>query len=398
MTRQDHDLSAFDQIVSIVLDQGADGLPEALRLLLNEAMKIERARALEAEPYQRTDSRKGYANGFKPKTLNTRLGRLTLAIPQVRGGVDFYPSVLERGARSERALILAIAQMYVQGVSTRRVNAVLEAMCGDLQISSTQVSRAAASLDAELEKWRTRRLDAEPFECLALDARYEKVRVDGAVISCAVLIALGISARGKRSVLGVSVAFSEAEVHWRDFLASLQDRGLHGVTYLVSDDHAGLRAALAARFAGVPWQRCQFHLQQNALHHCPKVALRPQLAADLRLVFDASSRSEADAKLRALVAKHQSCAAPLAAWLEANVPEALTVFLRPPEQRLRLRTSNLLENLNKQIRRRTRVVALFPNTDSLLRLVAAITSELSDDWESAKAYLNMNPPSNLLSA
>lgn len=287
----------------------------------------------------------------------------------------------------------------MQGVSTRRVNAVPEALCGGLQISSTQVSRAAASLDAELEKWRSRRLDAEPFDCLALDARYEKVRVDGAVISCAVLIAVGISATtGKRSVLGVSVALSEAEVHWRDFLASLQDRGLHGVTCLVSDDHAGLRAALAARFAGVPWQRCQFHLQQNALHHCPKLALRPQLAADLRLVFDASSRSEADAKLRALVAQHQHSAPPLAAWLEANVPEALTVFLRPPEQRLRLRTSNLLENLNKQIRRRTRVVALFPNTASLLRLVAAITSKLSDDWESAKACLNMNPPSQFLSA
>jgi transposase-like protein len=399
MTRQDHDLSAFDQIVSLLLDQGADGLADALRPLLNEAMKIERSKALEAEPYQRSESRRGHANGFKPKTLNPRLGRLTLAVPQVRGELDFYPSVLERGARSERALTLAIAQMYVQGVSTRRVNAVLEELCGGLQISSTQVSRAAASLDAELEKWRTRRLDAEPFDSLALDARYEKVRIDGAVVSCAVLIAVGISAKtGRRSVLGVSVALSEAEVHWRDFLASLPDRGLHGVTYLVSDDHAGLRAALAARFAGVPWQRCQFHLQQNALHHCPKIALRPQLAADLRLVFEASSRPDADARLRALVAKHQDSAAPLAAWLEANVPEALTVFIRPPEQRLRLRTSNLLENLNKQIRRRTRVVALFPNTDSLLRLVCAITSELSEDWESAKAYLNMNPPSQLLSA
>ena len=398
MTRQNPDLSAFDQIVSILLDQGADGLADALRLLLNEAMKVERAKALEAEPYQRTESRKGHANGFKPKTLNTRLGRITLAVPQVRGDLDFYPSVLERGARSERAFTLAIAQMYVQGVSTRRVNAVLEAMCGGLEISSTAVSRAAASLDAELEKWRTRRLDVEPFDCLALDARYEKVRVDGAVVSCAVLIAVGISKKGKRSVLGVSVALSEAEVHWRDFLASLQDRGLHGVTYIVSDDHSGLRAALAARLAGVPWQRCQFHLQQNALHHCPKVALRPQLAADLRQLFDASSRSEADARLRTLVTQHHSSAPQLAAWLEANVPEALTVFIRPPEQRVRLRTSNLLENLNKQIRRRTRVVTIFPNTDSLLRLVCAITSELSEDWESAKAYLNMNPSSHLLSA
>ena len=167
---------------------------------------------------------------------------------------------------------------------------------------------------------------------------------------------------------------------------------------LGSDDHSGLRAALTARFAGLPWQRCQFHLQQNAQHPCPKVALRPQLAADLRAVFNASSRTDADAKLRTLAQQHQASAPHLAAWLEANVPEALTVFLLPPEHRLRLRTSNLLVNLNKQIRRRTRVASLFPNPDSLLRLVSAITSELSDDWLAAKSYLNMNPLSQLLSA
>ena len=167
---------------------------------------------------------------------------------------------------------------------------------------------------------------------------------------------------------------------------------------LGSDDHSGLRAALSARFAGISWQRCQFHLQQNAQHHCPKVALRPQLAADLRAVFNSSSRTEADAKLRSLAQQHQNSAPHLAAWLEANVPEALTVFLLPPEHRLRLRTSNLLENLNKQIRRRTRVASLFPNTNSLLRLVSAITNEVSDDWLAAKSYLNMNPPSQLLSA
>ena len=167
---------------------------------------------------------------------------------------------------------------------------------------------------------------------------------------------------------------------------------------LGSDDHSGLRAALSARFAGIPWQRCQFHLQQNAQHHCPKVAMRPQLAADLRAVFNSSSRTEADAKLRSLAQQHQASAPHLAAWLEANVPEALSVFLLPQEHRTRLRTSNLLENLNKQIRRRTRVASLFPNPDSLLRLVSAITSEVSDDWLAAKSYLNMIPPSQILSA
>jgi transposase-like protein len=365
-----------------------------MRLLLNHAMEIERAKALGAAPYERTATRAGHANGFKPKTLQTRLGEMTVAVPQVRGEIGFYPSALERGRRSERALTLAIAQMYVQGVSTRKVTAILEQLAGTLEISSTQVSRAAAQLDTQLEAWRNRRLDAVAYPYLIIDARYEKVRRDGVVLDAAVLVAIGIDEHGRRAVLGVSTALSEAEVHWREFLTTLQDRGLNGVLFIVSDDHKGLRAALRARFAGVPWQRCQFHLQQNAIAYVPKIALRGQVAAELREVLHAPTRAQADALLRTLVTKYRSGAPDLADWLETNVPESLTVLSLPLEHRSRMRTSNAAERLNQEIKRRTRVARVFPNTDSLLRLVSAILSEVSDDWESSKTYINMNPPSH----
>ncbi len=367
-------------------DHGLEGMPEAFRILLDHAMKLERSKVLQAEPHERTALRQGYANGFKPKTVATRLGDICFAVPQVRGEVAFYPSALEKGLRSERALKLAIAEMYVQGVSTRKVTAVLEAL-GGLEVTSSQVSRATAELDQELEKWRHRPLGS--FAYLIVDARYEKVRIDGVVRSCAVLIALGIDAAGQRSVLGVSARLSEAEVHWREFLASLQARGLHGLRFIVSDDHAGLRAALTARFAGVPWQRCQFHLQQNAMAFVPKIHLRPEVAADLRTVFNAADLPEAQRRLKTVVEKYQESAPNLANWLETNVPESLTVFALPEAQRKKLRTTNSLERLNKEIKRRTRVATLFPNEKSLERLVTALLSEVSDEWETGNIYLNM---------
>jgi transposase-like protein len=393
MTHPDQEHTILNQIVNHISEHGTEGFAEAMRLLLNHAMEIERTKVLGANPYERTGTRTGHANGFKPKTLQTRVGEMTVAVPQVRGEVEFYPSALERGRRSERALTLAIAQMYVQGVSTRKVTAILEQLAGTLEISSTQVSRAAAQLDVQLETWRSRRLDTVAYPYLILDARYEKVRRDGVVLDGAVLVAIGVDENGRRAVLGVSTALSEAEVHWRDFLSSLQERGLNGTVFIVSDDHQGLRAALKARFAGVPWQRCQFHLQQNALNYVPKIALRSPLAAELRQVLHAPNRAQAEASLKTMVAKYRSTAPELADWLEANVPESLTVLCLPSEHRTRLRTSNAAERLNQEIKRRTRVARVFPNPESLLRLVTAVLNEISDDWESSKTYLNMNPPS-----
>jgi transposase-like protein len=384
MTHHTQD-NALDQIGELLAEHGFDGMTQALTVLLNEVMKLERAQALGASPYERSEQRRGYANGFKPKTVQTRMGALELQVPQARG-IDFYPASLEKGVRSERALKLAVAEMYVQGVSTRKVAAITEQLCGT-QISSAQVSRAAAALDAELKAWRDRPLGETPY--LILDARYEKVRHGGSVVSCAVLVAIGIDARGHRSILGTSVSLSEAEPHWRDFLASLQARGLHGVRMIVSDAHAGLKEALAARFSGVPWQRCQFHLAQNAMAYVPRVAMRKEVGASLRAIFDAPDRPEAERQLELAVKRYRTTAPKLAEWLEANVPEGLTVFALPPSHRRRLRTTNMLERINREIKRRTRVATLFPNEASALRLVSAVLMEISEEWETNRKYVTM---------
>jgi len=383
--------TTLDQLMELLIQDGPDAMAHAFTTLLNHAMRIEREQVLGAASHQRTDQRRGYANGFKPKAITTRVGELPLQIPQSRGYADehgrpFYPSALERGVRSERALTLAIAEMYVQGVSTRKVTKVMEELCG-LEVTSTQVSRAAAELDEQLEAWRNRPLGEVRY--LILDARYEKVRHGGSVVPCALLTAIGVLADGKRCVLGCSVALSEAEVHWRSFLQSLLDRGMRGVKCVVSDDHAGLGAARDATLAGVPWQRCQFHLIQNAMAYVPKQSMRSDVAQGMRRVFAADDRHEADRRLRELVEAHREAAPRLADWLEANVPEGLTIFALPTAHRRRLRTTNSLERLNKEIQRRTRVATLFPNEASLLRLASAVLSEISDDWETARTYLNM---------
>ena len=377
--------NVVDTVVQLLCESGLSQMAEVVRILLNEAMQIERSQAIEAEPYQRSERRRGYANGFKPKTLDTRLGAITFQVPQTRG-VEFYPSALEKGIRSERALKLAVAEMYVQGVSTRKVTEVMQQLCG-LNVSSTQVSRATQSLDEELKAWRQRPIGEIPY--LILDARYEKVRHGGSVVSCAVLIAVGITPDGHRSLLGVSVSLSEAEVHWRDFIANLQDRGLHGVLLVISDNHAGLKAAREARLTGVPWQRCQFHLQQNAGHYVPRIDMRSKVASDLRAIFNSPDRTEAERHLQIAVKKYEKTAPKLTAWMSQNVPEGLTIFSFPEAHRRRLRTSNMLERINKEIKRRTRVATLFPNEASLLRLVSAVLMEISEEWETEKLYLRM---------
>jgi transposase-like protein len=379
--------TALDEITELLAEHGFDGMAQAVTVLLNEVMKLERTHALGAAPYQRSEQRNGHANGFKPKTVHTRIGALTVDIPQTRG-VEFYPSALEKGVRSERALKLAVAEMYVQGVSTRKVAAITEKLCG-LEITSTQVSRAAEVLDEELERWRTRPIGEMPY--LILDARYEKVRHGGSVVSCAVLVAIGIDPQGKRSVLGVSVSLSEAEVHWRDFLASLAARGLHGVKQVTSDDHAGLRQALKARMTGVPWQRCQFHLMHNAMAFVPRPEMRSQVAEGIRAVFDAPDRCEARRQLEIVAKRHRAKAPKLAEWLEENIPEGLTVFALPARHRRRLRTSNMVERLNEEIKRRTRVAGLFPSDASVLRLISAVVMEISEEWETNRKYLTMGP-------
>lgn len=387
MTREtEKENSLLSAVLEVITRDGSEGMSEVFRVLLNEAMKAERSAVINAQPYERSEDRLGYANGYKPKTLNTRMGSITVEIPQARG-ISFYPRSLERGCRSEKALKLAIAEMYVTGVSTRRVTEITEQLCG-LDISSTQVSRIAATLDQELEKFRNRPLSCYPY--MLLDARYEKIRHDGRVIDAAVLVAIGVNTEGRREILGVSVKISEAETHWREFLQTLKARGLHGLELLVSDDHSGLKAARKAVFPAVPWQRCQFHFAQNAQAYVPKRSMRDEIAQAVRDIFNASSKQEALDQTARVAQNYKVSAPEFANWLEQNIEDCLQVFNLPIDFQTRLRTVNALELLNREIKRRTLVARIFPNTDSLLRLVTAILVEVHDGWVSSPMpYLNL---------
>ena len=378
--------NGFGRVWEVLGEQGVEGFKPVIELFWNALMQLERSEAVRAEPYERTAERAGYANGFKPKTLQTRIGPLELQVPQVRG-MAFYPRCLEKGSRSEVALKLAVAEMYVQGVTTRRVTKVVEQLCG-LEVTSTQVSRVAQGLDEALETFRQRPLGAYRF--VIVDARYEKVRVSGSVRDCAVLTAIGITAQGYREILGVSVSLSEAEVHWKAFLNDLQKRGLHGVELFVSDDHAGLKAARKAVFPSVPWQRCQFHLAQNAQAYAPKMAMRAEIAQVMRDIFNAPSCDAARRQVSLAIQQYEKSAPDFVQWLEDNIEEGLTVFNFPRGLWRKLRTSNLLENLNREIRRRTRLANLFPNKESCLRLVTAVVQEIHEDWITGKKYIDFD--------
>ena len=388
MTRPEK-VTAFDRVCGVLMEEGLEGMASVLELLWNEVMKLERSQFLGALPYERTDARIGHSNGYKPKVLNSRVGQLNLQVPQVRGldqSEGFYPKSLEKGSRSERALKLAVAEMYVNGVSTRKVQKVTKALCG-LEVTSAQVSRATAELDKQLSAWRERPIGRMLY--LLLDARYEKVRHGGSVVSCAVLSAIGVDPEGRRSVLGVSVKLSEAEVHWREFLASLKERGLYGVQLVISDDHQGLGKARKAIFPNVAWQRCQVHLQRNAAAYVPRAALKKTVASDIRMIFAAGTREEAERQLERVVKGYSKTAPKLSSWMKKAIPASLSIYEIPARHRRRLRSANMIEWLNKELKRRTRVATLFPNEASLLRLVSAVSCEISEDWEAGRKYVTM---------
>lgn len=376
-----------DERIQEVIDRGLDGMKELISVMFNEAMRTERSQVLNALPFERTDSRQGYANGFKDKTLKTRIGALQLKIPQVRDGVSFYPSCVEKGLRSERALMASMAEMYINGLSTRKVEKVLRELCG-LQISSSEVSRICKSLDEELEKWRNRPLGKVKY--VQIDARYEKTRRDGSVLSTAVLTATGVNEEGNRSVLGVSVKISEAEVHWRSFLQSLKERGLHGVEYIVSDNHEGLKKALKATLGSATWNRCHVHLMRNAMAYIPKIAMRKGVMNEIKSILTAPDLEMARYLLNRSIKKYEKTASKLALWMEDNIPDGFAVFNLDKRYRTKMRSTNMIERLNREIKRRTKVCSLFPNEESLLRLVSAILMETSEEWESGKKYMDLD--------
>lgn len=376
----------IQEVLEEFATHGISELKKSLERLFNQLMLAERESFVEAGPHERTEQRKGYCNGFKNKKLLTRSGELKLNIPQVREG-GFYPSCLNKGEKVEQALKLALAEAYVQGVSTRKMKLLTEELCGK-ELSSTQVSRFAKLLDDEVEKFKRRPLGE--YEYVYLDAQYEKVRYEGTVRSLAVLKAVGINKEGYREILGVSCSLSEAEVHWRAFLENLIKRGMRGLKLVISDDHAGLRAALRATLPSVQWQRCLFHLAQNASSYAPSANMRGDLCQAVKEIYQAADMEEAKSRLKRTVEKYKEKAERFCDWLEEHFIEGLAFFQYPKEHWKKIRTVNVVERLNQEQKRRTRVARLFPSVESCERLVVTIAMRIHEEWATDKRYLKYN--------
>jgi putative transposase len=370
-----------------LLAEDPDWLKTIVEQTVQQVLEAEMEEALQAGKSERTEARLGYRAGYYNRMLMTRVGPIELRVPQDRQG-RFRTDVFERYQRSEKALVAAMLEMYVQGVSTRKVKTITEKLCGH-EFSSATISRIVGQLDAELEKFAQRRLD-EPYPYLILDARYEKVREDGAVRSQAVLVAVGISWEGKRSVLAVELASRESVSSWKELLTSLRGRSLHGVEFVVSDDHAGLRRAIPEVLPEAVWQRCYVHFLRNALDYLPRQA-DDDCLQELRWLYDRRDAQEARQDLAAWLTKWGQRYPKLCAWVEENIEETLSFYRLPRQHHKNMKSTNMLERLMEEIKRRTLVVRIFPNTAACLRLVRALAVEIDENWIEAMQYLNMEP-------
>jgi putative transposase len=376
------------QIAQEVLLDDPSFLREIVERVVQQILEAEMSEHIGAAPYERTDERTGQRNGYKPRTLRSRVGTLNLLVPQDREGT-FSTRLFSRYQRNEKALVLALMQMYVEGVSTRKVKDITEELCGT-SFSKSLVSSLATRLDAELEAWRNRPLEAEGYPYLFVDARYEKVRVSHRIVSQGVLVVSGVRRTdGMREVLAVEVADTESEATYQELFRSLKRRGLEGVELVVSDDHEGLKAAVSRHFQGAAHQRCQVHYMRNLLGMVGH-AKRKELGADLRAIFAAPARELALRIASSAAEKwREEGHEKVAGHIEEHVEECLTCLAFPESHRRRIRTTNALERLNQEIKRRSRVVRIFPNRESCLRLVTALAMEQSEEWITGRRYLDM---------
>ncbi len=375
------------QLAQGVLLDDPTFLKEIVERVVQELLEAEMSEHIGAAPYERNVTRTGHRNGHKPRTLRTRVGTLNLLVPQDREGT-FSTGLFSRYQRNEKALVLALMEMYVEGVSTRKVKDITEELCGT-SFSKSLVSSLAGSLDSELSAWRSRPLEAAAYPYLFVDARYEKARVDGRVVSQGVLVVSGVRDDGFREILAVEVADTESEATYQELFRSLKGRGLKGVELVVSDDHKGLKAAVERHFQGASHQRCQVHYARNLLGMVG-VTRRKGLAADLRAIFAAPDGRSA-LGLASSVAKkwREKGHEKVAEHIEEHVEECLSCLAFPESHRRRIRTTNGLERLNQEIKRRTRVVRIFPTRQACLRLVSALAVEQSEEWLTGRRYLDM---------
>jgi putative transposase len=365
---------------------GRDALKELLREVLQEVLEQEMTDVLGAEKGERTPGRLGYRSGYYRRGLVTRVGKLELRIPQDRQG-NFSTQIFERYQRSEKALVSALAEMYIQGVSTRKVKAITEELCGHA-FSASAISAVNKTLDESLDRFARRTLE-EAYPYLVLDARYEKVRQDGVIRSQAVQIAIGIDEEGRRQILAVELANRESQSSWKDVLLELKSRGLRGVELVVSDAHPGLTRAIAEVLPEAAWQRCYVHFLRNALDYLPRKAVDDCLQ-ELRWLYDRRDLAEAQKDLAQWLERWGAKYPKLCAWVEENIGETLTFYRLPVQHHKHLKSTNMLERLNEEIKRRTRVVRIFPNEASCLRLIRALAVETHEGWLESSRYLNMD--------
>jgi putative transposase len=371
--------------IKSLLSADKDFFKPLVRAVLQEVLEGEMTEALAAAKGERVEGRLGYRSGYYPRSLITRIGKIELRVPQDRQG-RFSTELFERYQRSEKALMAGLAEMYIQGVSTRKVKAITEELIGH-SFSASSISAVVKKLDGELARFAHRRL-SETFPYLVLDARYDKVRIDSVIHSQAVLIAVGIDWEGRRQVLGVELANRESRSSWREFLLGLKERGLRGVEFVASDDHEGLKKAIAECLPAAAWQRCYVHFLRNAIDHLPRKR-DDDCLQELRWLYDRRQLKEAKADLRAWIDKWQARYAKLVAWVEDNIEETLTYYRLPLAHHRNMKSTNMLERFNEEIKRRTRVVRIFPNEASCLRLVRALAVEQHERWQEDHRYLNM---------
>jgi transposase-like protein len=365
-----------------------------LQTMLQQTLQEEFTRFLGAAPFERTDARAGVRNGTRPRTLVTRVGTVALQVPRDRASL-FEPTVFVRYQRHEQALVCTLAECYLQGVSTRKVRHLVETLCGET-VSASTVSRATKQLDAALAEWRTRRVDVQAYPQLIIDAHYERIRREGQVLSTAVLWVLGVAANGYREYLGVWVGNAESGPVWSAVFRDLHRRGLHGVQYVVSDEHAGLKTAVQRYFPEAVHQRCQVHYLRNALGKASTPARQETLLAGLRDVWAAPTRATAEQRGATLIQTLRRPLPAVAEWLEETLGDTLSFYvLTEAEARRRLRTTNALEREHEEIRRRTRVIRIFPNEASYLRLATALAWDRNDTWAKRRYIIPASPTINV---
>ena len=379
------DVTVDEQLLEGLL-QGHDGLAGLVESVLNQILQAQVSEALGAERYQRSDARVGWRNGTRLRTLYTRVGPVTLRVPQTRGG-EFSTELFARYQRSEQAFVLALMEMVVQGVSTRRVSKITEELCG-ASFSKSTVSRLCMGLDARVRAFNERRLDGERYPFVLVDAMFIRCRQGDRVVQRAALIVSGINNEGYRQILGVRIGDTESQATWSETFDWLKRRGLKGVMFVVSDSHGGLREALARHFQGASWQRCQVHLLRNVLGHCSR-RVRAEVAEAAKLVLQAPSMDEARRRMQDFADQFGKRAPKAVACLQEGFEDAMAVMSLPAKYRKRLRTTNMMERQNREIRRRERVIGIFPNDDSAHRLIGALLAETNEQWLSRR-YLDMD--------